>query len=139
MSYRNFATLILNDVTWKQVFSEFHVSFGEIEFSKLAYMPKFKYPSKKAYCCPLPTDSEQAMNVYFEFKVSRLSSFNRTIHIELSESHFKLIVQITRITSKHAKFHLYCDDFDFQRLINPKKLLVDLIKQVYSNDWRQTI
>ena len=49
MSYKNFATLILNEVTWKQVFYQFNGDLDEIEAAKLPYLSKFKYPSKKTY------------------------------------------------------------------------------------------
>ena len=71
---------------------EFNNSKGELEAAKLPYLPKFKYPSKKAYTCPLPTDSDQERNVYFEFRVTRIACFSKTLHVELSESHFRLIV-----------------------------------------------
>ena len=139
LSYRNFASLIINDVTWKQVFSQIKSNQSAVDSARLRHLPKFKYPSKKAYQCPFPTDFDNAVNVYFEFKVSKVVSWSKTIHIELNESHFKLIVQLTRLTPKHAKIQMYCDDFDFQTLINPKKLLLELVKHAYSQSWSQAM
>ena len=58
MAYKNFASLLINEVTWKDVFSKLNCFQEEIHADKLTYLPHFRYPCKKPFLNLLPSESE---------------------------------------------------------------------------------
>ena len=139
MAYRNFASLLINEVTWKDIFSKLNCFQEEIHADKLAYLPHFRYPCKKPFLNLLPSESETEQSLQLEFKVTKLVGFSKTVHVELTDKDFVLMIQITRITKKHAKIQFY---FDSQRTMKSqrlKKIVKELLCQIYVRDWHQVL
>ena len=123
-SFNCYAVQILNQTNWKAVFDSIKQKLPASVF-KFPLSHKHKFVS-------FPSDQDTSAKVVFEFKIDKCAFVSRTFHLELTEAQLTIKVQLHRLTSKQARFLVFCNCEEFQSLINLKQLCLDIVRHFYT-------